>query len=537
MTLSQVEAMVKSGVLAIIDYRAAATREGYAPEAVIALELQLRWELDKQKSIEDHRLDVEHERAAAKAARDAAALARKAAADAKLALQRRGNASDLEAAYVRGLVPIDQVRTLYDALYDDDVVGTLVELLQAKRADYVAQLAAAEKARQRAAVRGVDVGALETAVMAGVLDVGQFRQRLGDLGFAAADADLLVATLQAKIAARDETERTRDAAAAAAKVRHVDLSTVELLVRRGHRSMADYRALLASLGFDDAAIAAMAERLQILIDDDATAAEARKAAAAKLAARGLSLDQARRAVLLGLKTTTDYGSFLVGQGFKSDDVALLVAELQADLDEAAAARQRRANADRLSQAGKAPLADVRRAARLGLISLDAYTARLRAAGYDDDAVDVETDLLVTEIADDAARRAAAAAADARAAVKGLTLAQLAAAVKANTAPIADYFARAVEIGLSTDDAQLLADTLQAEIDARAAAKQRSADLANAAPERELSRADVAKSVKQGLQTMDAYQAWLLANGYDDDDAALLVAELETDLGGAADTGS
>jgi hypothetical protein len=50
LSLSQVEAMVKSGVLNVIDYRRAAEREGYPDQDVVALELQLRWELNRDKA-------------------------------------------------------------------------------------------------------------------------------------------------------------------------------------------------------------------------------------------------------------------------------------------------------------------------------------------------------------------------------------------------------------------------------------------------------------------------------------------------------
>jgi hypothetical protein len=296
---SEAAAAVRAGVLSFIDYRRALERDGRDDEAITVLELMLRAELDAKKDVEEHRRELEAQRAAEKAARERAALDRKAAADARLALDRRGRIGDLEQAYVRGLIPLDRVRELYAATYDGDTVAVLDELLQSRRVEYVARQEAAEKAKTRGSARGVNVGELETAVVNGVLTLDQFRQRLDDLHFERDDADLLTATLRARLAARDDAERKRDAAAAAAKIRHVDLATFELLVRRGHRSLADYAALLRSLNFDDGAVAALVERLQILIDDDAATAAKRQAAEAKLQTRGLSLEQFRRAVLLG----------------------------------------------------------------------------------------------------------------------------------------------------------------------------------------------------------------------------------------------
>jgi hypothetical protein len=503
---SEAAAAVRAGVLSFVDYRRALERDGRDDEAITVLELMLRADLDAKKTIAQHRAELEAQRAAEKVARDRAALERKAAADAKLALDRRGRVSDLEVAYVRGLIPLERVREVYGATYDGDTAAVLDELLQSRRVEYVARQEAAEKAKTRATARGVNVGELETAVLSGVLTLDQFRQRLDDLDFAGDDADLLTATLRAKLAARDEAERKRDAAAAAAKVRHVDLAAFELLVRRGHRTLPQYAALLQSLNFDEGAVAALVERLQILIDDDAATVAKRQAAEAKLQTRGLSLEQFRRAVLLGVKSVNDYATFLLDQKFAADAIAVLVAEVETDLDEAEAARRRRQEAERRSQAGSAPISSVRRAARLGLIPVSVYETRLRAAGYSDDDIALESDLLATERADDAARAAAADAADAASTDRGLTLGQLAAAVKANTATLDQYRARALAIGLSPDDAEILTDTLSETVLTLAAAADRQRTLAGDAAPRELARADLEKAVRKGVITIDDYAA-------------------------------
>jgi hypothetical protein len=208
---------------------------------------------------------------------------------------------------------------------------------------------------------------------------------------------------------------------------------------------------------------------------------------------------------------------------------VLVAELETDTGEAEAARRRRQEAERRSQAGSAPLSSVRRAARLGLIPVSVYETRLRAAGYTDDDIALESDLLATERADDAARAAAAEAADAASTDRGLTLGQLAAAVKANTATIDQYRARALAIGLSPADAEILTDTLSETVQTLAAAADRQRTLAGDAAPRELARADLEKAVRKGVITIDDYAARLPGLGYTDDDAALLVAVLEATL--------
>jgi hypothetical protein len=304
---------------------------------------------------------------------------------------------------------------------------------------------------------------------------------------------------------------------------------METLVRRGHRSLHEYDGLLESLGYEEGARAAMVDLLQIQIDDDARAADARTAAAAKLAAKGLSLEQFRRAVILGITDISAFTPWLLAQGFTTPAAAVLLAELQFDRDEAVVAAARRQEADRRSQVGKAPLSDVRRAARLGLIPVGTYYARLRADGYTDDDVAIESDLLATEIAQDRAAQALAASRTAAPTDKGLTLGQLAAGVLAGAASLDSYIARALALGFTLEDAQVLAATLQDRIDATAAARARKADLMARGGDRELARADVEKAVRAGLRTLDEYGAWLAAQGYADDDAALLVEELQTAL--------
>lgn len=535
LSLSQVAAMVKSGVLSLADYRATAERLNYDADAVTALDLQLRWEMNQAAKIADLKAEQAKERAAAQAQRDADRQKKLAEIAAQRALDRRGSEADLEAAAVRGLIPLARVEEVYAQKYDEDTAAILMETLTAKRQDYLDAQQKAADAAKRAAVKNIDVGSLQQAVLTHVLTLNEFTTRLGQLGFPAADAAILTSTLAARLQALSDAQAKRDAAAAAAKVKSIDLGRFETLVRRGHRTIAEYQALLASLGYDEGSIAAMVELLQLKIDDDARAAQLRAAKAAAADKRGLTLDDMRRAVILGITPIAAYTPFLLQLGYSTDDAAVLVRELQADVDEAAAARARRKAADARLQAPRAPLADVRRAAQLGLIPVPVYVDRMKADGYTDDDVAIELDLLTAEIAKTKADEAAAAARDAASGQKGLTLAQLAAAVLAGTAPIGQYTARALAIGLSADDAATLTATLQAQLDATAAARARKAQLAAEGADRELARADVEKAVRGGLKTLDDYDAWLQSAGYASDDAALLVAELQAAIGGGGGT--
>jgi hypothetical protein len=519
---NEARACVLKGVLPIAAYREALALDGYDPDAVLALELLLETELDDKADIAKLRAAKEAEAAATRAAKEATARARAAEAEAAHALARRGSLADLRRAVVRGLVSVDRLAEVLRPQFDPDTVEIYLALVVDERTAYTAQLAAASAAKARAGLRRIDVGALEAAVLNDVLTLGQFRAQLDTLQFTSADADTLTATLQARKADRDAAIAKRAKAEAAAKQRSINLAQFETLVRRGARSIADYNALLGSLDFDEGSRAALIDLLQIHINDDATAAALRAEAEAKLNAKGLSLEQARRGVLLGVAEPADFERVLQGQRFTVDAQAILMAELRADIAEAEAARQRRAEAAGGDTQPAIPLATVARAARLGLVDVDAYRARLAAGGYSDDDIAIEMDLLTTEIADVQNARAIQTAADAAPAAPGLSLAQVAAAVKAGVSHLEDYRARAVAIGLAAADVAILVRVLGDELAATQAAKVRRAEIQSTLKPGEVSIAGLADKVAAGDLTPADYGAALAGLGLDPLDIEILV---------------
>lgn len=516
---------VELGVLAVADYRHWLEREGYPQDDRFALELRLRVRLDKDRDVEAARRRLETERAEEKAARLAAAAERLAQVEAERALQRRGSIADLRRAAVRGLITFSRLREVLDPQYDSDTVQIILDGVEADRQDYLAQLKAADEAKRRAAVRNVDVGALESAVLEHVLTVQQFRGRLGELLFAPSDADLLTATLAAKLKDRDDATAKRIAAEAAAKRKSIDLARFEALVRRGHRTLADYAALLRSLDFDDAAQAGMLDLLQLQIDDDAAARRIREDAAAKRQPIGLSLDQFRRAVILGIRTIDAFATYLIQQGYTSDAQIVLLAELRRDVDDAEAARRRRAEADTQRGVAVLSLARVAQAARLGFITPAAYQARLERDGYSKDDIAIEMELLIAEIADtQAARARREELARAAAAPQAISLGQLERAVRAGVASIQDY--RAAAAGLyGLDDVDLLVETLQAELNALNEARLRRTSIDGELTARTLSLGQLEAGVKLGAVSLKDYHEQLIEWGYGSDDADLLSALL------------
>lgn len=463
LTSGEAEQCVKAGVLSLIDYRAALRRENRTEDAIDALDLLLRAELDRARSVADHAADLAAEKARAAEAAAAARQAKLDEAARRQALARRGTEGDLERAAIRGLIPLSRVEELYAAKYDGDTVAILLEDLEARRQVYLAAEQRRADAVKRAAARGVSVAQLEAAGLAGVLTVDEIRGRLLDLKFAPGDVGILLDTLEARIADRDAARALREAAAAAAKRRQLNLSTMEALVRRGHRSLGEYAAFVAALGFDEAAQAALVDLLQDRIDEDAAARAAREAAAAAAPAPGLTLAQYRRAVLLGIRTIDAFQLYLVDRRYTADAQIVLTEELRADVAEAEAARRRRADTDPGVDTGGIPLTRVTRAARLGIISIAEYRARLAAAGYSADDIALDVDLLVEEMAADAATRARRLEVAADAATRDPTLAQLEAAVRAGLRSIDEYAARLVALGYGPDDVALLVALLVLEL--------------------------------------------------------------------------
>lgn len=113
--------------------------------------------------------------------------------------------------------------------------------------------------------------------------------------------------------------------------------------------------------------------------------------------------------------------------------------------------------------------------------------------------------------------------------KGLSLAQLEAAVKAGFMTIADFQTELVALGYTPDAAQVVAEVLQNSITAAQLKASTSASAAAALGERKVSLAQEENAVLLGLQTIDQYQAMLKANGFDIADQEILVSVLQAKL--------
>lgn len=529
LSLADVERAAKMGILAPRDYRRALERAGYEPDAVAIKELMLRKELDEKRALEELRAEQAAERAAELERRNQARAEREAALEAERALARRGDEADLEAAAIRGLIPLARVGELYSARYDADTVGVLLELLESKRLEYLERQARAATVEQGAERRGLSVSDVRKAYFANLITLEELRGRLASMGFAGGDVDVLAGTAAADKAASDQARAARDAAAAAATNRGIDLARFEQLVRRGARTLEQYEELLAGLGFNAGARASMRELLALKVADDARARELRAQAAGQVDARGLSLEQMRRAVLLGVRTVDQFSTYLVDQKYNADAQEILLAELRGALQDAEAAAAARREADARRDARAVPLSVVARAAALGVISPDAYAARLVDDGFSPDDVDLQLELLLVEIADVQAARARREALELEAGERGLSLAALERAVKAGAATLEDYRARAAALGYSVEAVDDLVAILSLELAQLADARARRATIGTELAARNLSIGQLEESVTKGFKTLEEFEADVEALGYTVDDAELLAALLAVDL--------
>lgn len=529
---AEARAAVKAGILHVRDYRIALEREGYPPEDTLVLELLLRHELDVKASAEEHRRQALEERAREKATREAARLARARELEAERAADRRTPVAALEQAAIRGLVPIEAVAAAYAFDYDAEAVAVLVSLLEEKRAAYLDTERRRAEAEQRAARRGLSIADVRAGVLAGYLSLDDFRARLEALDLAPADVDVLTGTLAARLAARDAAIAQRKRAEAEAKRRSIDLGRFERLVRRGLRSVAEYAALLRTLGFDDGSIAGMAELLEVQIVDDTAARLAREAADLLTGPGTLTVSQFARGVVLGVKTEAEYERFLMDRHFNADALIVLLAEVRDDLAAAEAARAKRATPPPAESPRESSIATVRRAAQLGLISPDAYAARMQRAGYVAEDIALELELLLLEIADVQQRRAERDAAAAGAEPRELSLSQIERAVKAGAQTIEDYRAAAAAAGYAPAAAATLVDLLEREVVSLEDARRRHEEISAQLAARRLSLAQLEESVTKGFKSLDDFYAELLGLGYGTDDAELLASLLAVDLDNA-----
>jgi len=337
------------------------------------------------------------------------------------------------------------------------------------------------------------------------------------------------AAADAKAAAAKAKQQAADLkaaqAAAAAQVKGVSLSDFQQLVKLGKRTFADYQAFLQALGLQPAAIADLVDLLHAQITQQQTLQQQHDALTAAAAIKHIPLSQTESAVLAGVLTIADLQKFMQGEKYADADIQVMTSYIQAKLDAQKQAAATQAAGNTAAAAKSISLPNLARAVRLGLTTIDAYSAALDQAGFDQTSRDLMVGLLQDQIAADQSAAQKTTEAAGKAAAKQISLSALQQAVIAGLRPMADYQAQLSALGYSAADQQTMVALLQLQVDHAADVKtaQQSATAALAA--KGLSLASLERAVKLGVLSIDDYKAELAAAGFPDDTVTILATSL------------
>lgn len=332
-------------------------------------------------------------------------------------------------------------------------------------------------------------------------------------------------------------------------------SKLEDAVKRNIISVSDYRAGLARLGYDDASIGVLELLLRQTINDaedarqakeqqaaqraaekaakDAEAAARKAAIEAERAVTEPSLAQVERAVVRGLVGTDFYAAFLAGEKYDTPTINLLVGLIQQDRAEYVARQQ--AAADAAARAARSQLStgELASAVERGFLSVEEYRSLLSDRKLPAGDVDVLVAIAKDRRDDRAAAEQQRQDAAARAAQRGIALADLERAVRRGIRPMGDYQATLQALGFNGADQATLVALLQSDIDADRAAAQKQADAEARAATRGINLAQLERAVLKGIRSINDYRALLQQLGYGATDVNTLVDLLNSELADAA----
>src|SRR5215469_3098872 len=403
-------------------------------------------------------------------------------------------------------------------------------------------------------VKHLSLGEVEQLVRAHIMNLDDVRTWMTREGYPQEEQIPLETYLLGKITTADEAAASRKAAAdaraqaarlrqqrqaaaaagaaARAEVKGVSMATMEHLVETGKRTFGDFQTYLHDLGLQPAAIQDVVDNLHSIIDAKNLAAQQHAALAAEADLKHIPLSQIEKAVIAGTLTMQDLQNFLKSQEYAAADQALIQNYVQSQIDAKKATATRKAGAAATAAAKKISLAELERAARLGLITVAAYSAALDAAGFDPHSRDLLVGILEDQIAADAVALAKRKAAAAKAAAGKISLTQIEQAVIGGVRPITDYTAALSQLGYDASDQETLTELLQQRVDHAAGviAKQKAA--AAKLADKDISLAELQRAVKLGVATIDDYTAALEDAGFDPTDQAILRASLLAEVAAA-----
>lgn len=341
-----------------------------------------------------------------------------------------------------------------------------IQILVAEtRADITERADAAARREQIAnqlKVENISLDQLERSVRDGFTTMAEYRRRLAERHYSAADQEILTALLERTIQHDGEAREKRRQAEARLAQKKISLSDLARAVQRGIRPIGDYRALLLAEDFSVDDTETLVQLLESDIAED-RAARARKAQLDEDAkVRQLPLADIERAVLLGKIGIDRYRQALKKAKFSSEDQDLLVAVLVADVQDFAEARRKRTAAEDRTKHKTVSLGELRELVKRKLARVEDYQVALFAEGYKDPDVLLLSNLLRVELADIERADRRRTQLDAERSTREISRVDLERAVKAGVRTIEDYvkFLRAEKYSL--DDQETLVGLLLVE---------------------------------------------------------------------------
>lgn len=337
---------------------------------------------------------------------------------------------------------------------------------------------------------------------------------------ASALAQAKAATAKAKVDAANAKLQVAQQKAAVAKAQASDAgltaATAGTLVKDGIWTIAQYTSFLQTHGYGPDAVIASVALLQAEMAAVAAKTSAATGTRATSAAKGLNLAQLEKAVVEGIVTQDRLHDYLIHNGYTEDDAQVIIELTQHELT----AAQVKADAKKAATAKAATksisIPDLDRAVRLGLTTVDAYTAALQRAGFDAMSVTLLTGILQSQVAADKATVAKSAAASTSTTAKGVTIAQLEQEVINGIRPIGDYSAALNTLGYDSGDQQQLTALLQLKVDQAKATAVKRAAASSALEAKGISLPDAERAVKLGIVPIATYQAMLKSLHYSQD---------------------
>lgn len=386
-----------------------------------------------------------------------------------------------------------------------------------------------EEAARRALLGGLNLGQEQELVRRGIRSLDDYRTFLANLGMDDRAIEDLSAALAGEMADREAAERERARLKEEARVRQVDLSSLEDGVRRGFIRPEDYQGILIDRGFSLEGAELLVKLLESDIREDKLAQEAREEARRKLLDQKISLDDLERAVRLGIRSIESYDEELVRRGFQAPQRELLIRLLEADLAADEAARGRKRELERRASERDLDLGTLEKAVRQGIRTLEQYRGELGARGFDGSEVDLLVRLVELQLASDQAAAGEKAQARLALANKPVPLSDLERGVKLQVVSIDAYRGALEAAGFSPDAVETLVLLIVTEM-RRGVEEQEAREQAKLeASQRGLSLRDLEAEVRLGRRNPAEFQLELQAIGFTPEAAARLRSILEQEL--------